>query len=443
MKQRIMNHASILVVLSVLLTFIAASTVMYGRLNNYMRQGVRDEALYIQAAMEQMGESFLTDEIGSLTSSRITLLDEAGKVLYDSNADVEELTNHSDRPEIREAFTDGEAEEVRYSETLSERTYYYALRLADGKILRVARTAESAVLTLLSSFTLLGGLVIVILVLEFFLVQKQTRDLIAPINELDLENPLKEVRYEELRPLLMRVDRQNKQIARQVEELKAAEAMRREFSANVSHELKTPLMSISGYAELMMNGMVRPEDVPEFSGRIYHEATRLSSLVADIIQLSRMDGAASDMPFENVDICELGEDIVTHLTPAADKKQISLAFSGEEATVYGVRQILYEMFYNLADNAIRYTDEGGEVRISIGHTGNHIFYQVCDNGIGISKEEQGRIFERFYRVDKSHSRQTGGTGLGLSIVKHGAALHKADIYLDSAPGEGTKIELVF
>ena len=241
----------------------------------------------------------------------------------------------------------------------------------------------------------------------------------------------------------MRVDRQNKQIARQVEELKAAEAMRREFSANVSHELKTPLMSISGYAELMMNGMVRPEDVPEFSGRIYHEATRLSSLVADIIQLSRMDGAASDMPFENVDICELGEDIVTHLTPAADKKQISLAFSGEEATVYGVRQILYEMFYNLADNAIRYTGEGGEVRISIGHTGNHIFYQVCDNGIGISKEEQGRIFERFYRVDKSHSRQTGGTGLGLSIVKHGAALHKADIYLDSAPGEGTKIELVF
>ncbi len=443
MKQRIMNHASILVVLSVLLTFIAASAVMYERLNNYMRQGVRDEALYIRAAMEQVGDRFLTEEIGSLTSSRITLLDADGEVLYDSNADVEELKNHSDRPEIQEAFADGEAEEVRYSETLSERTYYYALCLEDGKILRVARTAESAVLTLLSSFTLLGGLVVVILVLAFFLVQKQTKDLIAPINELDLENPLKEVRYEELRPLLMRVDKQNKQIASQVEELKAAEAMRREFSANVSHELKTPLMSISGYAELMMNGMVRPEDVPEFSGRIYHEATRLSSLVADIIQLSRMDGAASDMPFENVDICELGEDIVTHLTPAADKKHISLSFSGEEATVCGVRQILYEMFYNLADNAIRYTDEGGEVCIAIGHTGNHIFYQVRDNGIGISKEEQGRIFERFYRVDKSHSRQTGGTGLGLSIVKHGAALHKANIYLDSTPGEGTKIELVF
>ena len=330
MKQRIMNHASILVVLSVLLTFIAASAVMYERLNNYMRQGVRDEALYIRAAMEQVGDRFLTEEIGSLTSSRITLLDADGEVLYDSNADVEELKNHSDRPEIQEAFADGEAEEVRYSETLSERTYYYALCLEDGKILRVARTAESAVLTLLSSFTLLGGLVVVILVLEFFLVQKQTKDLIAPINELDLENPLKEVRYEELRPLLMRVDKQNKQIASQVEELKAAEAMRREFSANVSHELKTPLMSISGYAELMMNGMVRPEDVPEFSGRIYHEATRLSSLVADIIQLSRMDGAASDMPFENVDICELGEDIVTHLTPAADKKHISLSFSGRK-----------------------------------------------------------------------------------------------------------------
>ncbi len=403
---------------------------------------MRDEALYIQAAMEQMGESFLTDEIGSLTSSRITLLDEAGKVLYDSNADVEELTNHSDRPEIREAFTDGEAEEVRYSETLSERTYYYALRLADGKILRVARTAESAVLTLLSSFTLLGGLVIVILVLEFFLVQKQTRDLIAPINELDLENPLKEVRYEELRPLLMRVDRQNKQIARQVEELKAAEAMRREFSANVSHELKTPLMSISGYAELMMNGMVRPEDVPEFSGRIYHEATRLSSLVADIIQLSRMDGAASDMPFENVDICELGEDIVTHLTPAADKKQISLAFSGEEATVYGVRQILYEMFYNLADNAIRYTGEGGEVHFHRAYRKSYFLsgMRQWDRNFQRRAGTDFRAFlprgQKSFPPDRRH-------GPGAFHCEARAALHKADIYLDSAPGEGTKIELVF
>ena len=256
-------------------------------------------------------------------------------------------------------------------------------------------------------------------------------------------SPLKDVRYEELRPLLVRVDQQNKQIASQLEELKEAEAMRREFSANVSHELKTPLMSISGYAELMMNGMVGEDKVPEFSGRIYHEASRLSSLVSDIIQLSRLDEKNSDMPFEAVDIYELAEDIVYHLQPSAEKKQIGLVLEGEHVAVRGIRQVLYEMFYNIADNAIRYTDAGGTVRVFAGQEGHHPCYFVEDNGIGIPKNEQRRIFERFYRVDKSHSRQTGGTGLGLSIVKHGAALHKAKINLDSEPGKGTKMELMF
>ena len=241
----------------------------------------------------------------------------------------------------------------------------------------------------------------------------------------------------------MRVDQQNKQIARQVEELKSAEAMRREFSANVSHELKTPLMSISGYAELMMNGMVQPENVPEFSGRIYHEAVRLSSLVADIIQLSRMDEKSSDMPFEAVDLYELSEDIVNHLQNAAMKKKISLSLDGETVAIRGVRHVLYEMFYNLADNAVRYTDDGGTVKISVGKQEGQPFYTVEDNGIGIPANEQNRIFERFYRVDKSHSRQTGGTGLGLSIVKHGAVLHHAKINLESEPGKGTKMTLLF
>ena len=282
-----------------------------------------------------------------------------------------------------------------------------------------------------------------ILAVAFVLVRKQTRDLIEPINTLDLEEPLKEVKYEELRPLLKRVDQQNRQIARQIEELKEAEAVRKEFSANVSHELKTPLMSISGYAELMMNGMVLPEKVPEFSGRIYNEAYRLSALVADIIQLSRLDEKSSDLPFEEVDLYEMAEDIEQHLKSAAKKKNITVSLDGSPVMVNGVRHVIYEMLFNIADNAIRYTDPKGTVKISLGMRGEHPYYCVEDNGIGIAEDEQKRIFERFYRVDKSHSRATGGTGLGLSIVKHGAILHNAQINLESEPGKGTKMELVF
>lgn len=443
MKQRILNHVSMLVILSVILTFIAASIVMYSKFNTYIKESVRNEAEYVRAAMEELGEDYINVSFENLADSRITIMDADGNVLFDTMASADSMENHKDRPEVVKALSDGYGENVRFSETLSEQTFYYALRLESGDILRVARTTDSVFFTLLSSFTLLGVLVVFIFLLEFFLVQRQTKELIKPINELDLEHPLRNVCYEELRPLLVRLDQQNKQIVRQVEELKEAEAMRKEFSANVSHELKTPLMSISGYAELMMNGMVQPENIPDFSGRIYHEASRLSSLVSDIIQLSRLDEKSSDMPFEAVEVYELTEDIVMHLQAAADKKNISLEFQGHTAAVRGVRQVLYEMFYNLADNAIRYTEEGGTVIVSVKKKEGKVFYSVTDTGIGIPKNEQKRIFERFYRVDKSHSRQTGGTGLGLSIVKHGAALHNAKIHLESEPGKGTKIELIF
>lgn len=443
MKQRILNHVSMLVILSVILTFIAASIVMYSKFNTYIKESVRNEAEYVRAAMEELGEDYINVSFENLADSRITIMDADGNVLFDTMASADSMENHKDRPEVVKALSDGYGENVRFSETLSEQTFYYALRLESGDILRVARTTDSVFFTLLSSFTLLGVLVVFIFLLEFFLVQRQTKELIKPINELDLEHPLRNVCYEELRPLLVRLDQQNKQIVRQVEELKEAEAMRKEFSANVSHELKTPLMSISGYAELMMNGMVQPENISDFSGRIYHEASRLSSLVSDIIQLSRLDEKSSDMPFEAVEVYELTEDIVMHLQAAADKKNISLEFQGHTAAVRGVRQVLYEMFYNLADNAIRYTEEGGTVIVSVKKKEGKVFYSVTDTGIGIPKNEQKRIFERFYRVDKSHSRQTGGTGLGLSIVKHGAALHNAKIHLESEPGKGTKIELIF
>lgn len=443
MKQKILNHGSFLVILSVLLTFFAASFVMYDKFDTSMKQGVCNEAEYIRAGINTSGHSYLTEEVGNLTATRITLADARGNVVFDSEADPATLENHSNRPEFIQAKKEGYGEQVRYSDTFSRQTFYYAVRLDDGSILRVARTTDSIFQTMMSSFTLLGILVIGILLLDFFLVQKQTKDLIEPINALDLENPLKDVCYEELRPLLVRVDQQNRQIARQVEELKEAEAVRREFSANVSHELKTPLMSISGYAELMMNGMVPQDKVPEFSGRIYHEASRLSALVADIIQLSRLDEKSNEMDFEPVDIYELALDAASHLQSSAEKKKISLTVEGESQKVNGVHQILYEMFYNVADNAVRYTKEGGFVKITVGKKRGRPYYKVEDNGIGIPLKEQNRVFERFYRVDKSHSRETGGTGLGLSIVKHGATMHHAKINLVSEPGKGTTVELIF
>ena len=443
MKQRIMNHVGFLTALSILVTFFAASVVMYQKYNSYMRQDVKNESRYLRYVLEYMGEEYLTQKAADITSSRVTIFQEDGTVAFDSKTDVSSMENHKDRPEVKAAQKKGEGEMVRISETLSEQTFYYAVELEDGKILRVGKTTDSVLTTLLSSFTLMGLLLIAVLGLAFAVVERQTKKLIDPINRLDLEHPLEHVEYEELRPLLNRVDEQNKQIAKQVEELKQAEAVRREFSANVSHELKTPLMSISGYAEIMKNGMVRQEDVPEFAGRIYDEASRLTSLVKDIIEISKIDEKSGEMPFEQVDLQGLMEDICQNLTLPAKKRNITITSRGSNEEVYGVRHILYEMMYNLVDNAIRYNREGGYVNVFLIKENGQVCFGVEDNGIGIPKEEQERIFERFYRVDKSHSRKTGGTGLGLSIVKHGAALHHAEIQLKSEVEKGTTIEVWF
>ena len=442
MKQKILNHVGIMVALSVVLTFIAAIAVMYGKTNEYMIQDVRNEAEYIRFSVEHTGIEELNKKIKEMTTSRITLMDSNGQVLFDSEKDESGMENHKNRPEMQEALKKGWGESIRFSSTLSKQTFYYALKLENGDILRVAKTTDSVVHTMISGFSIMGILLIVILGFSFLMVEKQTTKMIDPINRLDLEHPLSNVVYEELRPLLMRVDEQNRQIESQVKELKKAEEVRKEFSANVSHELKTPLMSISGYAEIMKNNMVPPEKVPEFAGRIYEEASRLTRLVQDIIEISKLD-ETTDVTFEELDLYEILEEVTGALSMPAKRKDISIQMEGKTAYVQGVSHILYEMVYNLVDNGVRYTNAGGYVRVVLTEEEKAIRLSVEDNGIGIPKEEQARIFERFYRVDKSHSRKTGGTGLGLAIVKHGAVIHDARIILNSEVGRGTKIMLVF
>ncbi len=450
MRKKMLKNASFLVIVAVFLSFVTASLVMYEKVRDAVKSSIRDEAEYVRTLMEAAretgasGDVYLVSTVGQTTANRITLVDSAGKVLYDSEEDPETMENHASRPEFIEARENGSCEMVRYSETLSRQTFYYAVRLDNGEILRVARTTDSVFKTLFSGTLILGVVLLLVLLFTIYIITVQTNKIMEPINELDLEHPLNNVIYEEMRPLLGRLDEQNRQIARQMEELKEAGEVRREFSANVSHELKTPLMSISGYAEIMENGLVRSEDIPEFAGRIHHEATRLKTLVEDIIELSKLDENSGKLPFETVDIGEMSREVLKNLEHQAEKKKINLIFTGEDTrNIRGVYRLLYEIFYNLADNAVKYTGECGRVHVDLRETPEGIVWSVEDNGIGIAKEDQERIFERFYRVDKSHSRETGGTGLGLSIVKHAALVHQAKIRVESEVGKGTKITVVF
>lgn len=551
MKEKILKYTSIMISVAVLATFISVSLVMYARLTSVTRGEVRREAYYLRILTEKNGVEVLEQETAGLSNTRITLVDETGNVLYDSVKDPQSLGDHEDRPEIREALENGSGEATRYSMTLSEQTYYHALRLEDGRVLRVAVTTDGMLSTVMTGFTVVGLLAIGIILVGIFLIYRQTEKMMQPLNSLDLEHPLRGTVYPELKPLMSRIQRQNEQIARQVKELKTnqanylaiteymeegllmtsresilsmnqaaerflgkdsrecinkpvdvvarmpelqeaiedaleghgcekvlvhgdrsyqilvnpvkisgrvqgtvvlilditdkweAEELRREFSANVSHELKTPLMSISGYAELIENGLVQVSDIPDFAGRIHQEATRLSVLVADIMKLSQLDEASEGLSWDMVSLKELSLEVCAHLQNLAEKHQVAVEFQGEDCMLYGVRQVLYEMFFNLCENAVKYNREGGTVKIVLENRGKAVRWSVKDTGIGIAPEHQGRVFERFYRVDKSHSRKTGGTGLGLSIVKHGAALHHAELTLNSASGEGTEIILDF
>ena len=436
MEQKIQKSMMVILAVTLVLFYAILSVILYNENLSLLRSEVRQEARYIRIAINIAGAEYLEEMDNVGVQTRVTRISEDGSVLYDSRRDGSMLENHSGRQEIMDALKNGEGEDMRRSATVQKDMYYYALLLDDGTVLRVSRAADSLVSTALGVIPVIGGLAVLMVLLAMLLAKWQTARLIKPINELDLEHPLENAVYAELDPLLIAMDKQNK-------EKEAVSNMRKEFSANVSHELKTPLTSISGYAEIMKNGMVRPADIPVFSERIYKEARRLITLVEDIIKLSKLDEESVELEKQEVDLYDLTREIISRLAPQASQKNIRMEMTGEPVKYSGIRQILDEMIYNVCENAIKYNNDGGRVTVWAGNTLDGPRVSVTDTGIGIPKEHHERIFERFYRVDKSHSKERGGTGLGLSIVKHGALLHGAKVSVDSMPGRGTKIEIQF
>ena len=436
MRLKIQKIMMVILAVTLVLFYVILSVILYNQNMSILRAEVKQEAKYICTAVNISGTEYLEQMDNIDESTRVTRIDESGNVLYDSRRDADTLDNHSGREEVREALKSGEGEDVRRSVTVEKDLYYYALLLEDGSVLRVSREVDSLASTALTMLPVIGGLAVLMIIFAMLLAKWQTARLIKPINELDLEQPLDNDVYTELSPLLTAMDRQNR-------EKEAVSNMRKEFSANVSHELKTPLTSISGYAEIMKNGMVRPADIPLFSERLYKEARRLITLIEDIIKLSKLDEESVELEKQEVDLYDLTREIVSRLSPQASQKNIRMELTGETVKYVGIRQILDEMVYNVCENAIKYNNDGGRVTVWVGNTLEGPKISVADTGIGIPKEHHERIFERFYRVDKSHSKERGGTGLGLSIVKHGALLHGAKVSVDSSPGRGTKIEMQF
>lgn len=532
-----------------LTVFLASVVLIMGVLYEYFSDALRGQ-LKMQTNLAAQGVTnegleYLRDL--NVVNYRISWIDTEGNVIFDSASDAAEMENHLEREEVREALSSGYGESGRYSATLMERSFYSAQKLADGTVLRLS-VSQNSILTLLLGMAQPVCLVFVTaLVLSVVLAVRVSKKIVRPLNEIDLDNPLSNEGYDELSPLLRRIDSQQKQLRAQKAELaqkedeldtiigsmnegmillnskgkiisinpaaerlldagddcigadllslsrnldlqeileealrggqgeriirlhgesyqidadpitsdtvvkgaalfffnvtekEKAEQMRREFTANVSHELKTPLHSISGYAELLKNGMVKENDRIPFAGKIYDEAQRMIRLVEDIISLSHLDEGAGDMQYENIDLYELAQKAMQSLEAEASAAGVALKLSGGHAVLGGISRLLYSIIYNLCDNAVKYNHENGKVIVTIEDRDTEAVLSVEDTGIGIAPEHQERIFERFYRVDKSRSKEVGGTGLGLSIVKHAAKIHNARIELKSISGKGTTV----
>lgn len=369
---------------------------------------------------------------------RITLVDSNGTVLFDSLADEEGMDNHMNRPEIRQALEKGEGTAIRKSDTIAEHTLYYAMKLSDGNILRIGKTSDSIYHIWRNTIFLVVILSVIILGVCVFLSHFLTKRLLIPIEKMatNLDGISQDNTYSEMQPFVRTIKEQHINI------LNSAK-MRQEFTANVSHELKTPLTAISGYAELIGSGMADTKDTVRFANEIYQNSNRLLTLINDIIKLSELDDNDQIFEMEQVDLYQAAQNCINMMEVQARKQDVTLRLEGESCIITANKNLMEELLYNLCSNAIRYNNRGGSVTISVRHDGRKVLLSVKDTGIGIPREHQERVFERFYRVDKSRSKQSGGTGLGLAIVKHIVAQHNAEMTLESEVGKGTEIRILF
>lgn len=440
MKKKINIRFIMIAALAIVVTALSAMLVYYNILKEQVFGDLKAYAHVIELLnIDDLAAGIEKDPYNPIDDDlRITLIGADGEVLYESLLNKDEMDNHNERPEIIEAREKGEGEAVRYSATSGTHTFYYAERLQNGNVLRIGRDSVSVnrimVNTLVIVLVIALGILFVCMGISHYL----TKKLVEPIEKLATNIMLVDENnvYEEIRPFVNTIKEQHVNIINNAQ-------LRQEFTANVSHELKTPLTAISGYAELIGNGMTGKEDTIRFSNEIHSNANRLLSLINDIIKLSELDEADHQMEMERIDLYKLAENCVQMMQVTAEKQGIRLTLQGESTMAMANKRLMDEVFYNLCSNAIRYNKPGGSVTVTVGTKDERPFLSVADTGIGIPKECQERVFERFYRVDKSRSKSTGGTGLGLAIVKHIVAQHNAALHLDSELDEGTTIEIVF
>ncbi len=437
MKKKILQYFICVVAAALTAAVVLLSGLMYGLFKNRVMEDLQTYADIFEAVLEAGGgEKIFADMTDD--ELRITLLRADGYVLYDNVADAEQMENHAERPEIVSAFECGKGGDVRNSHTIGRSTYYYAVRLKDGHVLRLAKRASSLSGLFARTIPLIVLLMGLMMGICFVVVKGLTDRLLKPIRQLTehLDDMSGVKHYPELEPFMDMIQEQH-------EEILQSANMRVEFTANVSHELKTPLTSISGYAELIENGMATQEQAKKFAGEIHKSANRLLRLIDDIIRLSQMDAPMPDMVLESVDLAKVAANTLEQLQMSAHKMGVTLQLDAHDAVVDADRRMMEELIYNLCDNAIRYNVHGGSVRVEVRPVRDKVMVCVQDTGIGISAEDQKHVFERFYRVDKSRSKETGGTGLGLAIVKHIAFKHHAALVLESRLGVGTTISVTF
>lgn len=437
MKKKINLQLMTIAVIAICATMLFVAAACYDLFRKQILEDLRTYARLLKSVdiledIAGMEENFQADNL------RITIVGEDGSVIFENCADMAGMDDHSDRPEIKEAFREGEGQAVRQSSTLGKNAFYYAVKADDGEIIRVSREAESLWSVFAEAFPVILVIAVLLILLCLAVAHFLTKSLIEPIEKIAHSvDSLGELEtYEELAPFVATIQNQHEDIMRNA-------GIRQEFTANVSHELKTPLTSISGYSELIENGMASSEDTLRFAREIHRNSDRLLTLINDVIRLSELDVVEREENFEIVDLKEVAETCVNMLLVNAENHAVTLTFEGSSCQVLSEKQMMEELVYNLCDNAIRYNNKNGKVTVTVKPEEDKAVLIVEDTGIGIPAEHQERIFERFYRVDKSRSKSTGGTGLGLAIVKHIVAKNNAEMRLESEAGKGTKITVIF